>query len=277
MSYRYLVLPGKNLLKPQSRKSTNWPQAGVPVIGPDIWTKAVPKMRRGEWLKCGAEADRLTPDLEFRNTTPGAKFDWIHRRDGQTDIYFVISDHGTSEVSASACFRVNGRMPELWDPVTGTIRELPEFSVTQDGRTEIPLRFALHQSWMVVFRERGQKTEARDQRAEIRGQKNFASVKPVMELSGAWEVAFDPQWFYPDNGTGGKVRFESLVDWTTRPEDAIKYFSGTATYRIAFDSQTQSPEFEIQNIPRFRFRPRHCPCETERPRSRCRLVRAVAD
>jgi len=65
-------------------------------------------------------------------------------------------------------------------------------------------------------------------------------LKPVLELAGPWDVQFDPHWFYPDNGTGGKIRFDQLVDWTKRPEEAIKYYSGIAVYKKTFDIQSKS-------------------------------------
>jgi hypothetical protein len=49
-------------------------------------------------------------------------------------------------------------------------------------------------------------------------------------LSGPWTVSFDPKW-----GGPAKVEFAELVSWTKRPEEGIKYYSGTATYRKSFD------------------------------------------
>jgi hypothetical protein len=51
-----------------------------------------------------------------------------------------------------------------------------------------------------------------------------------MELAGPWRVHFDPRWGGPDS-----VEFESLVSWTERREPGIKFYSGTASYSIAFD------------------------------------------
>ena len=49
--------------------------------------------------------------------------------------------------------------------------------------------------------------------------------------------ASDDAWFYPDNGTNGKVRLDQLEDWTCRPEEGVRHYSGIATYRTSFDFQ----------------------------------------
>jgi hypothetical protein len=47
----------------------------------------------------------------------------------------------------------------------------------------------------------------------------------LFEVNTPWKLSFDPKWGGPEN-----VVFDSLVDWTTRPEEGIKYYSGIATY-----------------------------------------------
>ena len=59
---------------------------------------------------------------------------------------------------------------------------------------------------------------------------NFPVMKPVIELTGAWKVQFDPRWGGPEN-----VTFDSLADWSQRPEDGVKFYSGTAVYRKTFE------------------------------------------
>lgn len=51
-----------------------------------------------------------------------------------------------------------------------------------------------------------------------------------LELGGPWEVRFTPGWGAPEKAT-----FLQLEDWTQRPEDGIRYYSGTAIYRKTFD------------------------------------------
>ncbi len=54
----------------------------------------------------------------------------------------------------------------------------------------------------------------------------FAAVPPPpIPVDGAWKVAFPEGWDAPASAT-----FPALVSWTERPEDGIKYFSGTAAY-----------------------------------------------
>jgi len=74
----------------------------------------------------------VQPDFET-----DALLRYTHRRAGETDIYFVANpeDH---VVSATCMFRVNGKQPELWDPVRGDVRNLPEFT-DDHSRTSIVL------------------------------------------------------------------------------------------------------------------------------------------
>ena len=58
-------------------------EAGVTVIGPKTLAESVTKMREGP-LDTVTRADGLPPDIEFRDCSPDANLDWIHRRDGQT-------------------------------------------------------------------------------------------------------------------------------------------------------------------------------------------------
>ena len=51
-----------------------------------------------------------------------------------------------------------------------------------------------------------------------------------MALEGSWDVRFDPAWGGPE-----RVEFEELVDWTARPEEGIRHYSGTASYHRVFD------------------------------------------
>ncbi|WP_394353192.1 glycosylhydrolase-like jelly roll fold domain-containing protein [Mucilaginibacter humi] len=60
--------------------------------------------------------------------------------------------------------------------------------------------------------------------------KNFTAPVTIATLIGPWNVSFDPKWGGPKN-----IVFDNLQDWTLRPENGIKYYSGLATYTKQFD------------------------------------------
>jgi hypothetical protein len=223
MSYRYLVLPHQPgaILSPATLRRVNQlAEAGVTVIGPPHLAGVVTRRREGP-LDAVTRSDGLAPDVEFRDGSAGAEFDWIHRRDGTTDLYF-LSNQTAREVRAEVRFRVAGRQPELWDAVTGQIRKLPEWR-EERGRTGVPLQFAPRQSWFVVFRREASPPD-------VPATRNFLDLQAVQTLAGPWELRFDPRWGGPE-----RITFPQLEDWSTRPEDGIRHYSGIATYRTSFE------------------------------------------
>ena len=67
--------------------------------------------------------------------------------------------------------------------------------------------------------------------AETAGGFTMKNPLPTRELTGAWEVTFDPKVGGPEK----PVTFDKLTDWTKRPEPGIRYYSGRATYRKTVD------------------------------------------
>lgn len=146
---------------------------------------------------------------------------YAHRTGRDMDIYFVANK--TAEpVEAEAVFRCVTGEPELWDPVTGYMRTLTEFS-KGDKQTTIPLQFEPLQSYFIVFRKNAST-------AAPSASQNFPQYNELTTLSGAWDLSFDPKWGGPE-----QVVFEDLQDWTGRTEEGIKYYSGTAVYTKSFD------------------------------------------
>jgi hypothetical protein len=145
----------------------------------------------------------------------------IHRREGGQDFYFMANGEARRQ-SATCSFRVSGRQPEWWDPLTGERRDLPEFSES-GGRTQISIRMEPLESGFVVFRN------PVTHQSTISGE-NFPGFQTVTSLAGPWQVAFDPRW-----GGPAQVTFSLLEDWTSRLEPGIRNYSGKATYSLAFD------------------------------------------
>jgi hypothetical protein len=160
-----------------------------------------------------------------------------HRRTEDRDIYFVANRTG-APIKADCRFRIGKGSAQLWDPVTGEQRPLPQCEHAE-GLTVIPMEFDAFQSFFVVFENGNLKLETGNL-----GKKNFSELMPVQELTGSWTVKFDPKWGGPE-----KIAFETLQDWTTRPEPGIKYYSGIATYCKTFSfTQVSSFKFPVSKI-----------------------------
>ena len=145
---------------------------------------------------------------------------YVHRRDGDADLYF-IANRGDHPLASLCRFRVTGRQPEWWNPVTGERRDLPEY-VQKDNLTVLPVRLEAYESGFVVFRKPAVQA--------ARTGRNFPELTTVLTLTTPWEIAFDPKWGGPD-----KITFTQLEDWSKREEPGIKYYSGKAIYRTTFD------------------------------------------
>jgi hypothetical protein len=174
----------------------------------------------------------LTPDFEYPlsgQEDSDHMLAYIHRRRPGIDWYFVSNQAGRPR-KENCFFRIVGRQPELWDAVTGETRELPDFQEVE-GRTLVPLEFAPGQSFFILFRN------AVTQPRWTERKPNFKAQPKLSELTGPWEVSFDPQW----GGPISPVKFDSLTGWTARSEDGIKFYSGKAVYRKQFDLPTKGP------------------------------------
>ncbi|MEI6646510.1 MAG: glycosyl hydrolase, partial [bacterium] len=123
----------------------------------------------------------------------------IRRQSGDTEIWFVASAND-KPVSGDCAFRTTMGQPELWDAMTGQTRPL-EIWRQEKGCVVIPMRFEPRQSWFVVFRGKDLTTK---NTKHTKGEKNFSELKPILELTGAWEVQFDPKWFYSVSSQQGQ-------------------------------------------------------------------------
>jgi len=93
------------------------------------------------WL----EANGTLPDFESDR-----RLRFIHRREGDCEIYFVANSH-TNALGANCAFRVTGKIPELWDPQRGQIDRQITYQ-ERDGRIFLPLWLEPAGSIFVIFR-----------------------------------------------------------------------------------------------------------------------------
>lgn len=148
-----------------------------------------------------------------------------HRKLDNIDIYF-ISNQSETTLKTELKFRVKKDMqPELFDPVTGTIRKLTEFSSDKETTT-VPISLYGYESAFIVFRRKG---------TPVVGTKNFPEPVKVANLDAAWEVAFNGKLSNP-----APIRLNGLLDLAQSANDSIKYFSGNMIYTTSFDFDTNT-------------------------------------
>lgn len=249
ISYNILVLPDQTTMRPELlKKISQLVHDGATVIGPKptkspslanfptadnqvnemaskLWgnidgaTVSHKKVGKGN-VFYGVSLEEVFGQLNLKADVvlPG-QFNYIHRRDGEADIYFV-TNQSQQIFNGELGFKITGKQPELWNAVTGEIRNLPEFT-ERSGYTFIPMKFNETDSWFVVFRN---KISTRQ------NGKNFADKTPVQTIDGAWTVAFNTKMDAP-----AKVEFKTLSDWTANENKNIQYYGGTATYKKTFE------------------------------------------
>ncbi len=151
--------------------------------------------------------EKVSPDFEYSRPEFDSELVWIHRRDGDTDIYFVANQKERSE-DVKTSFRVDGKEAELWHPDTG-MTEPAEYEIS-NGRTKVPLHLDPVGSVFVVFRHQAA-APSRTLPHPVR--------EELATVSGPWQVSFPPNW-----GAPPQVRFDNLVSWTNYPDDRREVF-----------------------------------------------------
>ncbi|RYX86527.1 glycosyl transferase family 2 [bacterium] len=177
----------------------------------------------GKTARATLLSDGIKPDCTFNGQEERPDdLDYIHRTAGNSEIYFVIN-RTNQKTTRKFTFRVSGKQPEIFDPVSGKTHPATAFTQA-NGCTTLPLEFDRFGSCFVIFRKPISTT------ATGKSTANFPGLALSQNLTGTWDVAFDTAW-----GGPAHVQFPDLISWTQRPEEGIKFYSGTATYRKTFD------------------------------------------
>ena len=172
-----------------------------------------------------AAMDRLGVPAAFayRPGNPADRLFFRQRRAEGAEIYFV-ANAGRDPVRAECTFRVAGKRPERWDPVTGRIAPLADFAI--DGpATVLPLALAAHESVFVVFRE------------PAAGAPTPPPREPATEIErhtvgGPWRLVFDPA---RDGLESFEIPTDRLFRWDLSSDERVRAFSGTASYRAPLE------------------------------------------
>jgi hypothetical protein len=185
LSYRVLILPeDKRLSLEVLRKVRDMVKEGIALVGPkpqgnpgltgypksdselrqiadEVWgnldgtTSAERSYGKGRvfWgLPLATALDKLNikPDCDITSRSGDAPINFIHRRVGDAEVYFVANRRRRAE-EVVCTFRVKGKQAELWNPETGEITPLNIFDQAEAG-TRVPLQLEPAASVFVLFR-----------------------------------------------------------------------------------------------------------------------------
>ena len=213
MSYRILVMPDSRFMTPEMiGKIERLVRAGAVVVAPKpekspslsgypdcdarvrqladrVWGNCngttIKQVRYGRGLIVWGmnlgdllRQMRIKPDFETSDKPGTKRLNWIHRRVGAADVYFVANSTYTP-AAIDCTFRQSGKVPELWHPDTGKIEPAPLYS-ERDGRTTVPIRFDPAGSVFVVFRKPA--VESDHLVSATRGGSNASSAVPLPKI-----------------------------------------------------------------------------------------------
>ncbi|MDR0758203.1 MAG: hypothetical protein LBF85_10205 [Tannerella sp.] len=139
----------------------------------------------------------------------------LHRRTPDAEIFFVRNTEDAQEKTID--FPVTGRVPELWDAYSGTIKSTNNWK-QDENKTSVTLTMEKDVSMFVVFPAR--KT------AYVKLPETKVVKETAVDVNGEWTVCFKPK----TDEEPFQRKFAELVDFSKQDEAAVKYFSGTAIY-----------------------------------------------
>ena len=243
--YRAVVLPGVDVMPPQTADLlAAFGRAGgiimatrdlprhapgfraTPEQHEHVQQAAATMVKAGELVlqdqQVGARlAARLTPDVRWQ--AEAASLGFVHRRAGETDLYFVANT-SNRPVATRATFRTSAAHAQAWDPRTGERR--PVASTTSGEARTIDVALPPYASAFYVFS--GELATPSSASVGSATSQDLASSCPpasqAVDLGADWQIDMP--------GRSGTLT--SLSSWHEDP--ATRFFSGVATYRRAIDA-----------------------------------------
>lgn len=190
----------------------------------------------------------VKPDLKIESGNSDLSLDFIHRRDNNTDIYYLANLKEKSDC-ATLSFRVSGKIPQIWNSVDGTVVDQRVY-VDDGERIHIPCSFDPFESLFIVFKEAKEKRPSVVSVMGPDGDKSCFFEKPgkyklhysdgkgknivihpayCKTIDTSWRVSFSTEMGGPDD-----VEFAKLISWPDSDNPGIKYYAGTASYLNTF-------------------------------------------
>ena len=238
--------------------------AQIQKMAADLWPKGKGERRVGKGRVIAGKSfeailaeDKLGADFSSGDDNVS----YIHRKLKDGESYFVAYQEDQAK-DLSLSFRVTGMVPEIWNPVTG--EKVVVANYTDDGTiTTLSIKMDPFGSRFVVFRSGDTKnavakltqdgqpvlldgnglrftvwkngTYAAEFADGATAEATVENIPAPEAVPQGWTVSFQAARGAPE----GAIAFDQLISWTERPEEGIKYFSGTATYEKSVHISTE--------------------------------------
>jgi hypothetical protein len=153
LKVKSLVDAGALVAGPRPGKSpslSGYPQCDKQVakLASELWPDKIQSKTSAEDIAHFLSDAHVPPDFEAGGT--GSDLTFIHRIYNNKDIYFVANPQNFARTE-SCRFRVSGKVPELWNPETGLIADIPVWQQLPGHVIEIPVSFSSYGSVFIVF------------------------------------------------------------------------------------------------------------------------------
>jgi hypothetical protein len=142
---------------------------------------------------------------------------FIQRHTDEGDLFF-LSQQNNEAASFVASFKTSGPVaPELWDPAAGERKPIAVFEQFI-GKVEIPMQLAERGSVFILLKPGTAPVVSDEPKPTV--------VEPV-DLSTGWGLTLE--------GLGQTLSMDKLISWTELVPEPQRNYSGTGTYRKAFN------------------------------------------
>ena len=180
------------------------------------------------WLK--STLDGLCPDAMLPR---GIAF--CHRRDGNTDIYFLANQTGSLQ-EFHATFRVHGKGVIIYDPMTDSYTSPIDDIITADTLTVVRLAMQPRQSLFVLFGTKG---------ITARVVSKWTAPLQPGRSSADFHGSLGPRWELTFRETGRQMKSDTLFSWASHQDADVRHYSGHVRYKNTIDCRRLSPDSPV--------------------------------
>ncbi len=216
---------------------SEWPKAHkFKSIADTLWGASLAPIRKvGKGQVIALSLDDAITELDYE---PALKINnkavklFAQRRIGTNDLYFFYNDK-PEFAHLDVDMRSARGQPEIWNIDDGSVEKIEHYTQVA-GRTKTKLLLEPYGSRFVLLRKDNKTPSYTGTYSALladiyQSKEQLSANQNVIDLSGGWQVEFDPAW-----GGPGHVSFKTLIDWKDSKLDGIKHFSGTAHYKKTF-------------------------------------------